>query len=125
MFVKPHAIFDRQGDDLILNRTISFPLAALGGTTTIPTLEGDVELNIPAGTQPGAVLRLRGKGMPKLRYRSRGDLMVRVNVRVPTRLSSEERELIMKLGRSQDETIGDNRSFFQRLRDAAGGNRDS
>jgi molecular chaperone DnaJ len=125
VFVKPHAIFERQGDDLILNRTISFPLAALGGTTTIPTLEGDVELNIPAGTQPGAVLRLRGKGMPKLRYRSRGDLMVRVNVRVPTRLSSEERELIMKLGRSQDETIGDNRSFFQRLRDAAGGNRDS
>ncbi len=124
VFVKPHPVFERQGDDLVLDRTISFPLAALGGTIPIPALEGDVELTVPAGTQPGAVLRLRGKGMPRLRYRSRGDLLVRVNVRVPTRLSAEERELIVKLSRSQDETIGDNRSFFQRLRDAAGGNRD-
>jgi molecular chaperone DnaJ len=117
-------MFERQGDDLILDRTISFPLAALGGTITIPTLDGEAELNVPAGTQPGAVLRLRGKGMPKLRYKSRGDLMVRINIRVPTRLSPEERELLMKLSRLQGETVGDNRSFFQRLRDAAGGNRD-
>lgn len=125
VFVKPHPVFERQGDDLILDRTISFPLAALGGTTTIPTLEGEVELTIPAGTQPGAVLRLRGKGMPKLRYKSRGDLLVRVNVRVPTRLTPEERDLIAKLARIQGENVGDNRSFFQRLRDAASGNRDS
>jgi len=124
VFVKPHSMFERQGDDLILDRTISFPLAALGGTITIPTLDGEAELNVPAGTQPGAVLRLRGKGMPKLRYKSRGDLMVRINIRVPTRLSPEERELLMKLSRLQGETVGDNRSFFQRLRDAAGGNRD-
>lgn len=125
VFVKPHAIFERQGDDLIVDRTISFPLAALGGTTTIPTLEGDTELTIPGGTQPGAELRLRGKGMPKLRYRSKGDLMVRINVRVPTRLSAEERELLMQLSRSHGETIGESKSFFQRLKDAAGGNRDS
>ncbi len=124
VFVKPHAIFERQGDDLILDRVVSFPLAALGGTTTIPTLEGDVELTVPAGTQPGAVLRLRGKGMPRLRYKNRGDLMVRINVRVPTRLSAEEKEILLQLKHSQGEKVSESRSLFQRIRDAAGGNRD-
>ncbi len=124
IFVKPHAIFERQGDNLIIDRTISFPLAALGGTATIPTLEGDIELTVPSGTQPGAVLRVRGKGMPKLRYKNKGDLMVRVNVRVPTKLSSKERELLVKLGEFQGETVTETRSFFQRIKDAAGGNRD-
>ncbi|HHY17759.1 MAG TPA: molecular chaperone DnaJ, partial [Firmicutes bacterium] len=123
VFVKPHAIFERQGDDLILDKTISFPLAALGGTATIPTLEGKVDLTVPVGTQPGAVLRLRGKGMPRLRGKSKGDLMVRVNVRVPTRLSPKEKELIMELGQSDGENVAEGKSFFQRLKDAAGGNR--
>jgi molecular chaperone DnaJ len=123
VFVKPHAIFERQGDDLILDKTISFPLAALGGTATIPTLEGKVDLTVPGGTQPGAVLRLRGKGMPRLRGKSKGDLMVRVNVRVPTRLSPKEKELIMELGQSDGENVAEGKSFFQRLKDAAGGNR--
>ena len=57
VFVKPHAIFERQGDDLILDKTISFPLAALGGTATIPTLEGKVDLTVPGGTQPGDVYK--------------------------------------------------------------------
>ncbi len=123
VYVKPHAIFERQGDDLILDKLISFPLAALGGTSTIPTLEGVVELTVPGGTQPGAILRLRGRGMPRLRGRSKGDLMVRVNVRVPTRLSPREKELLTELGQSQGENIEEGKSFFQRLKDVTGGNR--
>lgn len=125
VIVKPHAIFERQGDNLILDKSISFPLAALGGTAKIPTLDGEVELDVPAGTQPGSVLRFRDKGMPKLRYRGKGDLMVRINVRVPTRLSAKEKELLMQLSQSQGENVGESKSFFQKLKDAAGGNRDS
>ncbi len=116
IFVRPHAIFERQGDDLILDRVISFPLAAVGGTTRIPTLEADIDLNVPAGTQPGAVLRVRNKGMPRLRQKSRGDLLVRVNVRVPTRLSSKEREALKGLGKLEGEAFKEPRSFFRKLR---------
>lgn len=120
VFVKPHPIFQRQGDDLILDKVISFPLAALGGSTTIPSLEGDLELHIPEGTQPGSVLRLRGKGMPRLRQKSRGDLLVRVNVRVPTRLSAKEKEILRQLGKFGGESLDDGKSFFQRMKDMGG-----
>lgn len=114
VFVRPHAIFQRQGDDLVVDKTVSFPLAAIGGKTRIPTLEGGEDLTVPAGTQPGAVLRLRGKGMPRLRQGGRGDLMVRVNVRVPTKLSSREKEILRELGEMEGESFAD--SFFRRLR---------
>jgi molecular chaperone DnaJ len=117
-------LFQRQGDDLILDRVISFPLAALGGVVSVPTLEGEVDLTVPAGTQPGAVLRLRGKGMPRLRGKSRGDMLVRLNVRVPTRLSPEEKELLMQLGVSEGEELSDGKSFFKRFKDAVGGKDD-
>ncbi len=116
VFVKPHPTFQRQGDDLILDRVISFPLAALGGKTTIPTLEGDMGLDVPPGTQPGAVLRQRGKGMPRLRQRGRGDILVRVNVRVPTKLSGKEREALRELGNLDGETFNESKSFFQKLK---------
>ncbi len=118
IFVRPHALFQRQGDDLILDRVISFPLAAVGGTTQIPTLEADIDLDIPAGTQPGAVLRVRNKGMPRLRQRSKGDLLVRVNVRVPTKLSAKEKEALKSLGKLDGESFKDSRNLFQRLKGA-------
>lgn len=118
VFVKSHSIFQRQGDDLILDRAVSFTLAAIGGKTTIRTLEGDVELEVPSGTQPNAVLRLRGKGMPRLRGKGRGDILVRVNVRVPTKLTAKEREALKELGKLDGETFNDTRSFFQRLKGA-------
>ncbi len=118
VFVKPHALFQRQGDDLILDRVISFPLAAVGGTTRIPTLESDIDLDVPPGTQPGAVLRARNKGMPRLRQKGRGDLLVRVNVRVPTKISAKEREILKDLGKLEGETFSEQRSLFQRLRGA-------
>ncbi len=118
VFVKSHSIFQRQGDDLILDRAVSFTLAAIGGKTTIRTLEGDVQLEVPSGTQPNAVLRLRGKGMPRLRGKGRGDILVRVNVRVPTKLTAKEREALKDLGKLDGETFNDTRSFFQRLKGA-------
>ncbi len=118
IFVKPHAIFQRQGDDLILDKVISFPLAAVGGTTRIPTLETDIDLDVPSGTQPGAVLRVRNKGMPRLRQRSKGDLLVRVNVRVPTKLSSKDKETLRSMGKLDGEAFKDSRTLFQRLKGA-------
>ena len=122
--VKPHPLFKRQGDDLILEREISFPLAALGGVVSVPTLDGEVELTVPAGTQPGAVLRLRNKGMPRLRGKGRGDMLVQLNVRVPTRLSPEERELLAQLEVGEGERLSEGKSFFRRFKDAAGGKDD-
>jgi len=122
--VKPHPLFKRQGDDLILEREISFPLAALGGVVSVPTLDGEVELTVPAGTQPGAVLRLRNKGMPRLRGKGRGDMLVQLNVRVPTRLSPEEKELLAQLEVGEGERLSEGKSFFRRLKDAAGGKDD-
>jgi len=125
IFVKSHPIFQRQGDDLILDKIISFPLAALGGSATIPSLEGQLDLSIPGGTQPGTILRLRGKGMPRLRQKSRGDLLVRINVRVPTRLSGKEKEILKQLGKFEGESFGDEKSFFERLKGMTGEGKDA
>ncbi len=114
IFVRPHAIFDRQGDDVILDKTISFSLAAMGGKARIPTLDGEDDLTIPQGTQPGTVLKLRGKGMPRLRYSGRGDFLVKVNVKVPTRLSSRDKEILRELGPGEGESFSE--SFFDRFR---------
>ncbi len=77
---------------------ITFPQAALGATLSIPTVEGDEEVEVPAGAQSGQEIRLRGKGVPRLRGAGRGDLHVIVNVVVPTKLSKRERELLRELG---------------------------
>ncbi len=116
VFVRPHSVFQRQGDDLILDRVISFTLAAVGGKTRVPTLEGEIDMDVPAGTQPGAVLRQRGKGMPHLKQKGRGDLLVRANVRVPTKLTAKEREALKELGKLDGETFSETRGFFERLR---------
>lgn len=121
VFVKPHPRFQRQGDDLILDQVISFPLAAIGGLTRVSTIEGEAEMEVPAGTQPGAVIRMRGKGMPRLRSKGRGDMLVRVNVRVPTKLTDHEKQILRGLGTLDGETFSDSGSFFDRLRGADGG----
>lgn len=123
VFVRPHERFQRQGDDLILDQVVSFPLAAIGGTVVVPGIDGQIEMDVPAGTQPGAVLRLRGKGMPRLRSKGRGDMLVRVSVRVPTKLSGREKEILKELGKFDGETFADTRSFFDRLRGADGGSK--
>lgn len=85
--------FTRDGDTIRSQVTISAPQATLGDRVTVPTVDGDVELKIPAGTQPGDQLRLRGKGVPRRRGFGRGDHIVTVEVRIPTKLSREARRL--------------------------------
>ena len=113
--------FVREGDDLITALDVAAPLAALGGTLAVPTLEGSASIELPAGTQPGEVLTLRGAGMPALRRSRRGDLRVVVNVVVPRRLSPEQRGLMEQLNDSLGEdNLRSQESMFAKLRRALG-----
>jgi molecular chaperone DnaJ len=112
--------FVREGDDLITALDVSAPLAALGGTLEVATLEGSASIELPAGTQPGEVLSVRGAGMPGLR-RGQGDLRVVVNVVVPRRLTAEQRELVERLNESlTEENLRSQESMFAKLRRALG-----
>ncbi|MGO9762835.1 MAG: molecular chaperone DnaJ [Solirubrobacteraceae bacterium] len=113
--------FIREGDDLITALDVAAPLAALGGVLEVPTLEGSASIELPAGTQPGEVLTLRGAGMPALRRSRRGDLRVVVNVVVPRRLSAEQRELMERLNDTLSEAnLRSQESVFAKLRRALG-----
>ncbi len=95
--VREHALFERDGEHLSCEVPVSFATAALGGSVGVPTLEGDVQLKIPAETQSGRVFRLRDKGVKPVRGGARGDLFCRVVVETPVNLSAEQRELIRHL----------------------------
>jgi len=96
--VKPHSRFERKGDDLHLETPVDLYTAVLGGEATVETLDGNVQLRIPAGTQSGQVFRLRGKGMPKLRDKGRhGDLYAKVMLQIPKKLSAQEQKLFQEL----------------------------
>ncbi|MCR4399049.1 MAG: molecular chaperone DnaJ, partial [Firmicutes bacterium] len=118
--VKPHPIFERRDDDLHCEATLAFVQAALGDEIEVPTLDGKAVLRIPEGTQPGAVFRLRGKGMPRLRGPGRGDLHVHVTISVPTRLTDREKELLIQFSKLQAENRAGGKGFFGRMRDAFG-----
>lgn len=92
VIVRPHAIFERDGTSILMEQDISFAQAALGAEVEVPTLDGKVKLTIPEGTQPGAVFRLKGKGVPYLRGSGRGDQFVSVNVRIPKNMNSTQKE---------------------------------
>jgi len=100
--VKPDKNFRREGDDLFTSFPVSFAKAGLGGVIEVPTIEEKVKLRVQPGTQPGTMIRLRGKGVSRLSDHGRGDLYVRLNIVVPTRLSREERELLEKLARLEE-----------------------
>jgi molecular chaperone DnaJ len=110
--------FLRDGDDLVTVLDVSAPLAMLGATLSAPSLDGEVEVDVPAGTQPGEVFVVRGHGMPRLkRSGRRGDLRVVVNVVVPRRLSREQRKLADKLADSlTDENVGTDESLVGKLK---------
>ena len=97
-----HPDLIRQEDDLIYNLLLSFPTAALGGTVEIPTIDSKVKVKIEPGTQPGKVLRLRGKGLPSVNGYGRGDLLVNVSVYVPETLSKEEKHTLEKMDTSEN-----------------------
>jgi len=93
--VEPSDIFERENDDLLIEQAVSFSTAALGGKIKVPTIDGQAELKIPAGTQPGTVLRMKGKGVKHLHGYGRGDELVKIRIEVPTHLTKEQ-EMILK-----------------------------
>lgn len=92
--VRPDKTFRREGDDLFVNLPIALVQATLGDIVEVPTIDGPVKLRIQPGTQPGSLIRLRGKGVPHVQGSGRGDQYVRLQVRIPTRLSREQKELL-------------------------------
>jgi molecular chaperone DnaJ len=119
--VREDTRFVREGEDLITALDVAAPLAALGAMLEVPTLEGIASVELPSGTQPGAVIMLRGEGMPALGRRRRGDLRVVVNVIVPRRLNDEQRELLERLNDSlTGENLRSDESMFAKLRRALG-----
>jgi molecular chaperone DnaJ len=113
--------FVRDGDDLITALDVAAPVAALGGTLRVPTLQDSATVELPSGTQPGEVLTIKGEGMPALGRARRGNLRVVVNVVIPRRLSDEQRELLQQLnGTLTDENLRSEESIFAKLRRALG-----
>ena len=113
--IKPHSLFERAGRDLLIEAKIGIHQAALGTQIEVPTLDGKVRLKVPAGTQPGKVFRLKGKGVPDLHSYGTGDELVRINVDIPEHLSAEERKLLEDFGKSRDGS-GDHKDSFSRWR---------
>ena len=95
--VKPHRLFERRGDDLYVEVPVPLTVAVLGGEVQVPTLKGKLALKIPAETQNGRAFRLKGQGMPHLGNSSQGDMLAKVNIILPTKLSPQEKELFRRL----------------------------
>jgi molecular chaperone DnaJ len=109
-----HKIFQRSGADVLTEIPVSFAQMALGDTVEIPTLRGRAEMTIPAGTQSGKILRLRGQGLPVLDGRGRGDQHVRLFVEVPKKLSDRQKELLREFAELERKGTGD-KSFFDKI----------
>jgi molecular chaperone DnaJ len=114
--------FLRDAEDLITVVDVAAPLAALGTTIQVPTLDGDVPVEVPSGTQPGETILLRGRGMPPLGRGRTGDLRVVVNVTIPRRLTSEQRDLLEQLaGSLTDENLKSDEGMFAKIKRALAG----
>lgn len=121
--VREHAFFVRHGNDLVCTLPLTFPQVALGATVDVPVLEGTAKLEVPAGAQNGEVLRLKGKGMPSLHGRGRGDACYQIVVEVPAKLTARQRELLEEFDRAssggeQGPLVG---GFLESLKKLLGG----
>jgi molecular chaperone DnaJ len=120
--VQPHQFFKRRENDVLLNLDVNVAQAVLGAEVEVPTLDGDEKLKIPAGTQSGKVIAMKGKGIPYLRRKDRGNQLVIVNVAIPTKLSKEQRELFEKLAESLGTTVKpQEKGFLDWLNETLGG----
>jgi molecular chaperone DnaJ len=118
--IKEDDRFERQGDDLIFDLPLSFSQAALGGEHEVPTPYGEERLRIAPGTQPETVLRLRGRGLPILGQDNKGDLLVRVHVWTPERLTDEQERLFRELAKLEGEAPKRAPGFWSKLKEALG-----
>jgi molecular chaperone DnaJ len=112
--------FERQGDDLIFDLPLSFSQVALGVGVTVPTPYGDEEIKVAPGTQPETIVRLRGRGLPVLGQSTKGDLIVRIHVWTPERLSSEQERLFRELATLEGEPPKRSPGFWSKLKEALG-----
>ena len=120
--VRPHKFFRRKGNDILLDLSINVAQAALGADIEVPTVEGPSHLTIPAGTQPGRIFTIKGRGVPSLRNSGRGDQLVVVNIEVPTRLTADQRKLLEQLALTLgSEVRPQERSFLDKLKEVLGG----
>ena len=111
--IAQHPLFVRRGDDIYYELSIGFPQAALGAEIQVPTLEGNVSVTVPPGTQPGQLLRLKGKGMPKLGGYGSGNFMVRVNIAIPEKLTSKQKQLVEELAKELGQNVKAKTGFFR------------
>jgi len=121
---RPHDVYSRKGDDLHCRVTVPMTAAALGTRLTIKTLDGEENVDVRAGTQPGSTLRIRAKGVPHLRGAGRGDLFVHLDVRTPVKLDAEQERMLREFARSRGEEVAElskQGGFFSRMRDAFNG----
>jgi molecular chaperone DnaJ len=121
--VKPHDVFRRDEDDILLDLDLNFAQVGLGDAVEVPTVDGEPhDLRIPAGTQTGELFVVRGKGVPHLRGGGRGDMIVRANVMTPKNLSKEQKELLHQLAESMGSTVKpqEDRGFMGKIKDALG-----
>lgn len=120
--VKDHKYFQRRENDILLDLDVNVAQATLGADVEVPTVDGPAILSIPAGVQPGKVLRMRGKGVPHLRSSGRGDQLVMVDVSIPTKLSDEQRQLFEQLASTMGTEVKPKESgWLDKLREAFGG----
>lgn len=118
LHVRPHDIFQREGDDLLCEVPISFVQATLGAELEVPTLEGRAHIKVPPGTQNGTVFRLRGKGIRSVQGHGNGDLHIRTLIEVPTKLNGAQRAKLQEFAELCDESVNPrSKSFFERAKD--------
>ena len=119
--VRPHAIFERRGDDIWCEMPLTFTQAALGAEVTVPTLDGKVAYAVHEGTQPGDIFKLKGKGVPHLNGRGRGDQFVRVTIEVPKNLSARQKEILREFDQQAEEKNYQKRKgFFDKIKELFG-----
>jgi len=121
LLVREHEKFTRDGDNVVLEQLVSFVTAALGGEITVPTLRGEEIVKIPAGTQNGAIFRIKGAGIESVHNGRVGDELVQVRVVVPSRLTKRQKELLAEFAREGGDSIEIEKGFFERLKEAAFG----
>lgn len=116
--VRPHEMFKRRGQDVMIDMPVTFVQATLGATLTVPTIDGKITYDMPEGTQPETVFRIKGKGIPNINGKGRGDHFVKVKIEIPKNLTAEQRETL----KSFDDSVGDNhykekKGFFDKMKD--------
>jgi len=118
LYVRPHKVFQRDGVNVICEVPINIVQATLGAEIQVPTLDGKVTMKIPEGTQPGRVLRLKGRGIPSLRGGQRGDQLVRVKVIIPTKLNENQKEALRRFGEANEGNVNpEEKSFWDKVKD--------